>query len=104
IELGPTGDGGLLARVTAPLGRAVARNVFGQWLALRLLERGIVCQPAALRWDVLKLEPPLTVRAPEIESMIQEVGAVLDEYRSMAPLLHDAGERLGKQFLAGWKF
>src|SRR5262249_37792288 len=62
VELGPPEERGLLARARAPLVRAVSRNVFGQWLALRLLERGILAQPAAQRWDVLRLEPPLTVR------------------------------------------
>jgi putrescine aminotransferase len=104
VELGPPEERGLLARAKAPLVRAVSKNVFGQWLALRMLERGIVCQPAAQRWDVLRLEPPLTVGAAEVDHVVAEVGAVLDDYRDLAPVLKDAGERLGRQFLTGWRF
>ena len=104
VELGPPEERGLLARAKAPLVRAVSKNVFGQWLALRMLERGIICQPAAQRWDVLRLEPPLTVQAAEVDHVVEEMGAVLDEYRELAPVLKDAGERLGRQFFAGWRF
>ncbi|MGE0489185.1 MAG: aspartate aminotransferase family protein [Vulcanimicrobiota bacterium] len=99
VELGVE-PGGLKGSVVG----AVSRNVFGQWLAVRLLERGIICQPAALRWDVLKLEPPLTIRAEEVERLVDEVVEVLSAYRQLAPLLRDVGKRLGRQFLAGWKF
>lgn len=94
IELGPA----------HPLKRALARNVFGQWLALRLLERGFLCQPAALRWDVLKVEPPLTIEPAEIDQAVEAIGEVLDAYRRLVPLLHDLGRRLGRQFLRGWTF
>ena len=104
IELGPPDSGGLFGRLAARVTRAVSKNVFGQWLALRLLERGIVCQPAALRWDVLKLEPPLTVEAEHIRRVVDEVGAVLDDYRDLAPLLADVTTRLGRQLLSGWSF
>ena len=104
IELGAPEETGFLNQLKAPLVRAVSKNVFGQWLALRLLERGIVCQPASQRWDVLRLEPPLTVRAEEIDLTVREVGAVLDEYRSLPVLHKDVSERLGRQFLAGWRF
>ena len=104
IELGPAEETGLLGRLKAPLVKAVAKNIFGQWLAVRLLERGIVCQPAAQRWDIVKIEPPLTVQAAEIDRAIAEIGALLDEYKDLAPLLKDAGERLGRQLLGGWKF
>jgi putrescine aminotransferase len=104
IELGPAGAGGIFEKITAPFAAAMAKNVFGQWLALRLLERGILCQPASLRWDVLKLEPPLTVSAEHIDRAVAEVGAVLAEYRDLAPLLKDVVARLGRQLLAGWQF
>ncbi|MCA9793216.1 MAG: aspartate aminotransferase family protein [Candidatus Eremiobacteraeota bacterium] len=99
IELGVEA-GGLKGSVVG----AVSRNVFGQWLAVRLLERGIICQPAALRWDVLKLEPPLTISPEEVERLVDEVVGVLSAYRELTPLLRDVGKRLGRQFLAGWKF
>ena len=93
-----------LGQPQSVLAQALSRNVFGQWLAVRLLERGIICQPAALRWDVLKLEPPLTIKALEIDHIVDQVVDVLDHYRELAPLLSDVAERLGRQFLAGWKF
>lgn len=105
IELGEAGSGGFLSkRLRAPLVQAVARNVFGQWLALRLLERGLICQPAALRWDVLKIEPPLTIQAAEVDQIVTEVVQVLQHYRQLGPLLHDIGQRMGQQFMKGWKF
>jgi putrescine aminotransferase len=104
VELGPQESSGLLGRLAAPIVKAVSKNVFGQWLSLRLLEKGVVCQPAAHRWDILRLEPPLTVTRDEIHTVVRQIAAVLDEYRELTPLLKDAGARLGKQFLAGWKF
>lgn len=103
IELGPTGANWVDR--TAPFAvRAVARSVVGQWLALRLLERGVVAQPAALRWEVLRLEPPLTIGEAEIETLIEAVGSVLDEYRSLGPLLLDVGKRLRAQHRRRWAF
>jgi putrescine aminotransferase len=104
VELGPPEVRSVLDAVRAPFVRAVSKNVFGQWLALRMLERGIVCQPAAQRWDVLRLEPPLTVQPAEVDHVVAEVGAVLDGYRELGPVLKDAGERLGRQLLSGWRF
>ncbi len=103
IELGPHG-GGLLGRLTAGVTRAVTKNVFGQWLAVRMLERGVVCQPAALRWDVLKLEPPLTITAEQIARVVEILGEVLDDYRDLGSLLADVTARLGRQALEGFGF
>lgn len=104
IELGQADPRGFLSSLKEPLVGVVARNVFGQWLALRMLERGVICQPAALRWDVLKLEPPLIITAAEVDGLVKDVVEVLSDYRELAPLLADVSQRLGKQFLAGWKF
>jgi putrescine aminotransferase len=103
VELGPT-DRGLLNRLSPALVETISKRAFGQWVALRLLERGIICQPASQRWDVLKLEPPLTARAEHVGQMVEALGAVLDEYRGVAPILKDVSERLLRQFLARWKF
>jgi putrescine aminotransferase len=103
IELGPT-DSGWVNRLAPGLVSQVARTVFGQWAAVKLLERGIICQPASQNWNVLKLEPPLTIKAPEVELVVKTVGDVLSEYQGLAPLLEDVTKRLGKQFLAGWVF
>jgi acetylornithine/succinyldiaminopimelate/putrescine aminotransferase len=82
----------------------VAKRVLGQWLSVRLLERGILAQPAAQEWDVLKLEPPLIVQRDELTRVVEEVGAILDEYRELPALLSDVTARLGAQLIDGWRF
>jgi len=104
IELGPTEKGGLLHRALPGVVEAVSRRIFGQWLAVRLLERGIVAQPASQQWNVLKLEPPLTVSDEEITRVVTEVSDLLDDYRDVGPIVKDAAERLGKQMTSGWRF
>lgn len=103
IELGPT-DSGWWNRACPLLVEMLSKKVFGQWIALRLLERGILCQPAAHQWNVLKLEPPLTINAEHQEQILTSVTEVLEEYRGVTPLLKDVTQRLGRQFLAGWTF
>ena len=103
LELGApqrTGIGKLLSGVVDVL----SKKVFGQWLAVRLLEKNIVCQPASHQWNVLRLEPPLTVTEAEIERTIEAIGSILDEYKDLLPLVKDVGERLGKNALGGFKF
>lgn len=103
IELGPNPEtAGLLAKIAPGLVGALARNVLGQWLAVRLLERGIVAQPTSHRWDVLRLEPPLCVTSDEIGRAIDAIAEILDEYRDLAPLLKDVSQRLGGQLLSRW--
>jgi putrescine aminotransferase len=75
------------------------QGVFGQWVSLKLLERGILCQPASNRWDVLKLEPPLTLKQEQADSFADALGEVLDEYRAMATIVKDVAKRVGRQFL-----
>jgi len=104
LELGPTQAGGFLAKLVPGLVELVSKKVFGQWLALRLLERGILAQPATQQWNVLKLEPPLTVADDEIDRVVDAVGAILDEYSDLLPLLRDVSERVIKQGRGGWTF
>jgi putrescine aminotransferase len=103
VELGPTGTG-FLNRLSPALVEAISKKAFGQWVALRLLERGIICQPASQSWNVLKLEPPLTVTSQHVRQLIAALGEVMDEYRGVAPIIKDVTERLLRQFVAGWKF
>jgi putrescine aminotransferase len=103
LELGPTGEG-FLQRFAPAIVRGVAKNVFGQWLSLRLLERGYLCQPASQQWDVLKIEPPLTIADETIDRFARDLGDLLTEYRDIGSVLADAGQRLGKQALSGWEF
>jgi putrescine aminotransferase len=105
LELGPKIDGGgLLARFAPGLVDLVSKRVFGQWLALRLLEVGILAQPATQQWNVLKLEPPLTVSDAEIDRAVAAIAQILGEYRDLLPLVRDVGKRLGKQLEGGWQF
>jgi len=99
IELGPPGSGWL-----HDMAEAVSRQVFGQWVALKLLERGFVCQPAAHRWNVLRLEPPLTVTAEQIDQLVDAVADVVETYRSMGRLVADVTGRAGRQLVRGWSF
>jgi len=103
VELGPT-ERGFLNRLSPALVEMISKKAFGQWLALRLLERGIICQPASQAWNVLKLEPPLTARSEHVRQMVDALGEVLDEYRGVTPIVKDVTERLLRQFLAGWRF
>lgn len=103
IELGPT-DAGFLNQAAPFLVRKLSRSIFGQWLALRLLEKGIIVQPAALAWNVLRLEPPLTVGEAEIAMVVRAVGEVMDEYRGLTALVRDVAGRLRAQRRRGWGF
>lgn len=103
IEVGPE-EQGWRRRLTPVLVEKVSTTVFGQWTAVKLLERQVICQPASHKWNALKLLPPLTLRAPEAELLVDAVVDVLDEYRGIVPLVKDVTERLGRQFLAGWAF
>jgi putrescine aminotransferase len=103
VELGPT-ESGVLNRLAPSLVGAVTKSVFGQWAAVKLLEQGFVCQPASQNWNVLKIEPPLTLQAAEAKLAVDAIVSVLDEYQGVASLVNDVTERLGRQFLAGWSF
>jgi putrescine aminotransferase len=103
VELGPTWTGPA-GRLAPGLVRLASRHVFGQWAALRMLERGVVCQPASIAWNVLRLEPPLTVRAEEVDRAVAALVGVLGEYRSLAALLADAAKRIAGQWARDWEF
>jgi putrescine aminotransferase len=103
IELG-SGGSGTLARLTKSAVDLACRQVLGQWLAVRLLERGFLAQPASQEWNVLKLTPPLNVTETEIDAFVGATGDVLEEYRELAPLLADVTRRLGRQLVNGGEF
>jgi putrescine aminotransferase len=98
IELGLPAT--VLARLVAGSLRRRLAGIFGQWAALKMLERSVVCQPASLHWNVLRLEPPLTIRAPEVEQLATAVATVLDEYHDARTLLADVAARAGRRWLA----
>ena len=105
LELGSTASWGSASGLLSGLRQAlVPKQILCQWLSVRLLELGFVCQPASQQWNVLKLTPPLTMTEAEIDQLVDAVGGLLDEYRSLAKLTKDVTKRLGSQFLSGWKF
>ena len=75
-------------------------GIIGQWAALKMLERGVLSQPASLHWNVLRLEPPLTIRETEIERLAATVADVLDGYRDARTVLRDVAARTGRRWLA----
>ena len=97
IEIGDSVDES--ARV-----RRMSRSVIGQWVALRLLERGFLCQPATGRWNVLRLEPPLTIREAEVDRAVEAIGKVLDALPRGMPALRQVMLRAGRQLARGFTF
>jgi putrescine aminotransferase len=81
-----------------------APDVAGQWLALAMLERGLIVQPASQAWNVLRLEPPLTITAEELSHATNVIGEVFDANRSVAPMLARTGIRAAAQFLNRGRF
>jgi len=82
----------------------VARTVAGQWLALALLEAGLIVQPASQAWDVIRIEPPLTIERAEVAHAVEAIGRVFDQYQASLPLLRRAGRRIVEQLLARGRF
>jgi putrescine aminotransferase len=108
VELGTTATR-LLATVTdrlttiAPrVGRLTPPPFLGQWISVRLLEAGYLCQPTAHEWDVLKIEPPLTITEAEIRAFVAALGDILDEYSSAPAVLRDVGIRMASRGVRGW--
>ncbi|HEX6099934.1 MAG TPA: aminotransferase class III-fold pyridoxal phosphate-dependent enzyme [Thermoanaerobaculia bacterium] len=81
-----------------------APGVAGQWLALALLERGLIVQPASQAWHVLRLEPPLTISRDELAHATDVIADVFDANRSLAPMLARTGFRAAAQFLNRGRF
>ncbi len=103
VELGAPRSG-LIQKLAAPLVDALSEKLFGQWIALRLLEAGVLCQPAAHDWDVLKIEPPLIAGEAELDDLADKVIAVLGESKSAARIVGAAVKRLDEQRRRQWSF
>ncbi len=103
LELGPTGAT-LVDRVIPAVTELVAKQIFGQWLAVRLLERGFLCQPASQQWNVLKLTPPLTTSSADVDDVVDAIAGVLGAYDTLPPLLLDVSRRFTSQVLSGGGF
>ncbi|HVK54515.1 MAG TPA: hypothetical protein VM532_05735, partial [Burkholderiales bacterium] len=82
----------------------ISEKIFGQWIAYKLLEKGVICQPASHRWNVIRLEPPLTISETEIDHIVRTVGEVMEEYRDVNRLLRDVSGRVFRQWRDGWIF
>ncbi|MDP3275528.1 MAG: aspartate aminotransferase family protein [Deltaproteobacteria bacterium] len=103
LELGAT-ERSLMGRLAGFAVDAVAEKILGQWLAVCLLEAGIIAQPASQRWNVLKLTPPLTITEPECAQIIEAIGSILDAYPDPVRVVRDAAARIGGQWQKGWSF
>jgi 4-aminobutyrate aminotransferase-like enzyme len=83
---------------------AVSKTIFGQWACVKLLERGVICQPASHHWNNLKIIPPLTFTHAHSDTLVSAFVEVLSEYKGVASLVKDATGRLGRQMASGWSF
>ena len=63
-----------------------------------------MCQPASQHWNVLRLEPPLTISEPELKRAVTEIAQLLGQYTQLGPLLKDVTVRLSEQYRGGWSF
>lgn len=108
VELGTTATGVLssigakLASLSPRAGRLAPPPFVGQWISVRLLEAGYLCQPTAHEWDVLKIEPPLTITEPELDGFVDALAQILDDYKSAATILKDVGVRMASRGARGW--
>jgi putrescine aminotransferase len=96
VEIGPTGDS-WTQRLSSGVVTMAAEKVIGQWIAVQLLERGVLCQPAARAWNVLKLQPPLVASVEEIELLAEIVGDVFDANRRLPQIAAGVSARLVKR-------
>ena len=96
---------GLLVAIELQAGvEKLAEILVGQWLSVVLLERGVIVQPASQAWNVLRLEPPLTMTREHVREAIDAIGGAFDEHRSLLPLLTRATWRMGAQLISGGAF
>ena len=93
VEFGPT-EKTWTGRNLSALVKAVAREIYGQWIAVTLLEKGIICQPASQNWNVLRIEPPLTIQETDVRHAVEIIGATLDEHTSIPDLLGKTSRRI----------
>jgi len=101
IELGPTGQG-WMDKLAPSLVHGLSEQLFGQWTALRLLEAGVVAQPTANRWDVMRIEPPLLISDEQVELGIERVASVFEALPTLAGLLADIAKRTTRQAAGGF--
>ena len=104
LVAGIRGRGLLLAIELRTPVASKAALLAGQWLALALLEEGLIVQPASQAWNVLRIEPPLTIADTEIAEALDTIGRVFDAHQSTVPLLGRSARRIVEQLLARGRF
>ncbi|HEY6926760.1 MAG TPA: aspartate aminotransferase family protein [Steroidobacteraceae bacterium] len=77
-------------------------GIYCQWLCLRMLERGIVCQTASLHWNILKLTPPLGVKEPEIDAFLNVLESVMGEDDDIGRVCRKFAKRLSASDMHTW--
>lgn len=102
VDLGPTSQG-FLNRLWPSLVQKVMDNVLGVWIVSRMLENGLMGALATHHWNILRLEPPLTITKEQIDTIIDKVSRALEEYQSIPKVLKDFGARVGSQWWRGWE-
>ncbi len=93
IELGPTDKGFLNTRFPSVVAN-LSEKIYGQWLCVRLLEEGILCQPSSQQWNILRLEPPLTIGIREIDRIVLQVTKILSDYDSVGKYMRAVSKRV----------
>jgi len=93
IEFGNTLNGAVNWMLARSL-KLDFHQIYGQWIALKLLEAGIICQPAAASWNVIKFMPPLSIGESDINSAIATITRVINAYDSSARVIKESGLRM----------
>lgn len=102
VELGA--ERSLRHPLSAALGEGLARTVLSQWLAFRLLEGGVLCQPASQAPSVLRFSPPLTIAETEIDRLVDVAGDAFDACREPGPVLEKLLRTVASRGLSGFPF
>jgi putrescine aminotransferase len=102
VELGA--ERSLRHAIAAAAGEGLARTVLSQWLAFRLLEAGVLCQPASQAPSVLRLTPPLVIDEASVDRLVALVGEVFDTCREPGPVLQALARTVATRGLAGFPF
>jgi putrescine aminotransferase len=92
---------GLTSLLTLGIPNLVAKNLFGVWIAQRMLERGFLTQIPVHDWNVLRIEPPLVVERAEIDAFVDALKATFAENESFVSFARAAGGRILERRLAG---
>jgi 4-aminobutyrate aminotransferase-like enzyme len=96
---------GLLIAIGLTAGvEKLAETLVGQWLSVVLLERGVIVQPASQAWNVIRIEPPLTMTSAHVSEAMNAIGNAFDEHRSLTPLVARAAWRMGVQAVSRGAF